>query len=360
MSHVSRAVYLAPHRPQLSGDRRFTWYPPAGRVPTEYEDLSVHQQSSPLLHAFQGWPIRFDDGRDPYDESTTAVRSSDWYAYRDPDRTVQRTYVSSANESERALDRSIVGARDAGLFEFADPDWVREALAGHFMTYPFVDYGLFLALCYAEREALSDTTTFSIVFTAADKLRAVQDAVHYSFDLAAARPDFVEADIHDIWQSDPVWQGARRAVEQIIAAADWMEVVVAANLCFDRLFGELVRVEFFSRFAAANGDMVTPILIASAESDAARTRRWTGALLAHLLGDTVHGQHNRDVIGAWVRHWNEAAVTAAEAFGPLFDRPRVKPSTFDRALARVRAKQAVTLRDLGLDGSAAPPEGAAP
>ena len=30
-----------------------------------------------------------------------------------------------------------------------------------------------------------------------------------------------------------------------------MEVIVAANLCFDRLFGELAKMEYFSRFAAA-------------------------------------------------------------------------------------------------------------
>ena len=347
---MASADYLAPARTQLSGNRRFTWYSPAGRAPTEYEDLTVHQQSSPMNYAFQGWPIRFDDGRDPYDEGTTAVRSSDWYAFRDPNRTIQRTYVSSTNESEKGLDRSIAGARDAGLLEFADPRWVSEVLASHFLTYPFIDYGLFLALCYAEREALSDTITFSIVFSAADKLRALQDTVFYSFDLAEASPGFAEADVHQIWKSDPIWQGARRVVEQIVASEDWMEVVLAVNLCFDRLFGELARVGFFSRFAAANGDVVTPILIASSESDAVRTLRWTKALVTHVLDDALHGQQNRDLIRGWVQRWSAAAVQAAEAFQPLFNLPTVKPSTFDSALTQVRLKQSAVLDELGLRG----------
>jgi alkene monooxygenase beta subunit len=167
--------------------------------------------------------------------------------------------------------------------------------------------------------------------------------------LDEAFPDFAEADVHQVWKSDPVWQGARRVVEQIVASDDWMEIVVATNLCFDRLFGELVKVEFFSRFAAANGDVVTPILIASSEADAARTLRWTKALVTHLVGDPVHGQHNRDLIGSWVQRWSTAALDAAAAFQPVFLGPPVRPSTFDKALAHVRGKQAAVLDELGLD-----------
>src|SRR4051812_41354095 len=147
--------HTAPRRTELSGDRRFTWYTPSGRSPTEYEDLTVHQQSSPAHFVTQGWPVRFDNGRDPYSDDTTAIRSSDWYAYRDPNRTIQRQYIASTNESEKSLERTLAGARASGLLTFARPEWVRTGLAQHYMTYPFVDYGLFLALCYSEREALS-------------------------------------------------------------------------------------------------------------------------------------------------------------------------------------------------------------
>src|SRR6266540_5006966 len=222
------AVYTAPKRKDLPGNRTFVWVDPAGKRPTEYEELTVSQQSTPAQYAFQGWPIRFDDGRDPYTEDSTVIRSSDWYAYRDPNQTTQRPYISGMNESEKALERSFAGAHAAGLFAFAGQEWVRTGLAVHYMTYPFVEYGLFLALCYAEREALSDTTTFPIVFEAADKLRHLQDVVYYSFELAEAFPYFDDSGVHDTWTSDPVWQGARAAVENIIALDDWMEVVVAA------------------------------------------------------------------------------------------------------------------------------------
>ena len=341
-------VYVRPKREDLSGNRTFVWVEPAGRRPTEYEDLTVGQQSTPAKYAFQGWPIRFDDGRDPYTEDSTVIRSSDWYAYRDPNQTIQRLYISGTNESEKALERSIAGAHAAGLFAFADQEWVRTGLAEHYMVYPFVEYGLFLALCYAEREALSDTTTFPIVFEAADKLRHLQDVVYYSFELAEAFPGFDDSHCQEAWQSDPVWQGARSAVEHIIALNDWMEVVVATNLCFDRLFGELVKVEYFSRFAAANGDVVTPIIIASSEADTSRTQRWTTALVEFLVQDPAHGSENRQIISRWVAKWNEYSRQACDAFAPVFAQVPKKPATFSTAMNNVAAKQAAYLRDLGL------------
>ena len=287
-------------------------------------------------------------GEIPYTEDSTAIRSSDWYAFRDPNQTWQRGYISGVHESEKALERSFEGAHAAGLFAFANPEWVATGLAEHYMTYPFVEYGLFLALCYAEREALSDTVTFSIVFEAGDKLRHLQDVVYYSFELAAAFPGFDDSRVGDAWHSDPLWQGARKAVENIIAVNDWMEVIVATNLCFDRLFGELAKVGYFSRFAAANGDVVTPIIIASSEADTARTQRWSAALIQHVLTDPVHGSGNRDIVTSWIEKWDGYALEACEAFAPAFGQALVKPATFESAMREVRAKQAAYLGSLGL------------
>ncbi len=341
-------VDAARKRENLPGNRSFVWVNAAGKRPTEYEDLTVGQQSTPAQYAFQGWPIRFDDGRDPYTEDSTAIRSSDWYAYRDPNQTWQRGYISGIHESERALERSFEGAHAAGLFAFANEGWVGKGLAEHYMTYPFIEYGLFLALCYAEREALSDTVTFSMVFEAGDKLRHLQDVVYYSFELAEAFPGFDDTGVHAAWTGDPLWQGARKAVENIIASYDWMEVVVATNLCFDRLFGELAKVEYFSRFAAANGDVVTPIIIASSEADTARTQRWTSALIKHLLDDPAHGSANRDIINSWIEKWDSYSLEACNAFAPAFSQAPVQPGTFEKAMSGVKAKQAAYLANLDL------------
>jgi len=326
----------------------FTWVNPKGKRPTEYEDLTVGQQSTPALYVSQGWPIRFDDGRDPYTEASTVIKSSDWYAYRDPNQTTNRHYVVGIHEAESALDQSFKGAHAAGLFEFADPEWIKTGIGKHYMSYPHVEYGMFLALCYAEREALSDTVTFSLVFEAADKVRHLQDVVYYSFELAEAHPGFDDSTVESDWKNDAIWQGARKAIENIVASFDWMEVVVAINLCFDRLFGELAKVEYFSRFAAANGDIVTPMIIASSEGDTARNVRFTTELMQHVLNDATHGAKNKEIVNGWVEKWNAYALDACDAFAPVFDAAPTKPGTYKAAMARVEGKQAEYLKSLGL------------
>ena len=57
-------------------------------------------------------------------------------------------------------------------------------LSRYYAAWPFVEYGLFLALCYAVREALGDTIAFSIAFQAGGRMRHLQDIVHLMFDLA--------------------------------------------------------------------------------------------------------------------------------------------------------------------------------
>jgi alkene monooxygenase beta subunit len=341
--------HIPPQRQVLSGSRTFTWVTPKGKRPTEYEDLTVGQQSTPAQYAFQGWPVRFDDGRDPYTEDSTILRSSNWYTYRDPNQTMNRSYIAGVHEAEKALQNTFLGADAAGLFGFAKSEWVKEGLAKNYMTYPFVEYGMFLALCYAEREALSDTVTFSIVFEAADKLRHLQDVVYYSFELADAHPDFDDDDCLRVWKEDPIWQGAREVIENVIALDDWMEVVVALNLCFDQLFGQLAKIEYFSRFAGANGDLVTPSVVASSEADIVRTRAWTKELIRHLVEDREYGDHNKSIIRSWVVKWNAHSRKACDAFAPVFEQAPVRPTSYEDAMAEVCAKQSRYLADLDLE-----------
>ena len=71
-------------KPSFDGHRTFTRFTPRRRAATEYELYTVGQQSSPEQWLHVGWPIRFDDGREPSTASSTAIRCGNWPDYRDP------------------------------------------------------------------------------------------------------------------------------------------------------------------------------------------------------------------------------------------------------------------------------------
>ena len=68
--------------PPFEGHRTFAWFTPRRRAATEYELYTVGQQSNPGQWLHVGWPIRFDDGREPYTASSTAIRCGNWAGCR--------------------------------------------------------------------------------------------------------------------------------------------------------------------------------------------------------------------------------------------------------------------------------------
>ncbi len=217
--------------PRAIGYRRFTWFTPAGRHPTDYENFTVGQQSSPAEWLHVGWPVHFDDGRDPFTEDSTQIRSSHWRDWRDPFQVWQRPYVQNTNFEEQALEHLTPVALDTGLGEINET-WLREILGKYYAAWPFAEYGLFLSLCYAVREALADTVIFATAFEATDKFRHQQDIVRLILDISDRDAAFSDAGAREAWMGDPVLVPVRENIERIFSLYDWAEILVAINLVF--------------------------------------------------------------------------------------------------------------------------------
>jgi alkene monooxygenase beta subunit len=333
----------------LSGNRQFSYFKPKGRHPTEYEDLTLHTQPDPKAFAFQGWFTRFADGRAPWTEDSTALKCTNWWEFQDPAKQWQRTYVAVQAEQERGLDRIVEAAKSGGLFADFDETWVQTMLGRYYAAYAYLEYGLFRCFAYAQREALSATAGNVCIFNAADKIRHAQDITLYGMDLAEAIPGFSDAEARAVWLEDPIYQGARKNVEGLMASRDWGEVIIGANLVLEPLCGVLVRVQFFSRFAPRNGDGVTPAILATVENDWQRNLKWTKEFVTVLLRDPEHGPGNKQVMEGWLAKWLPYTREAMQRLAPLFDLPSVKPHTFVQGHGRVEAQYAALLKELSLE-----------
>lgn len=339
-----------PSNPQaaLKEKREFSYITPQGRRPTEYEELTLHIQQDPKNFAWAGWTLRSPEGRPAWTDSSTALRSSDWWAFRDPGKTWQRPYVKLQAEQGKALERIVQTAKNRGLFSHFEPIWANDVLAKHYASCAFIEYGLFRCFSYAQREALSDIIGNACVFNAADKIRYAQEISLYGMELGDALSDFSDAEAKHIWTTDPMWQAARENVEKLMVLPDWGEIIVGINLVLEPLLGELLRSEFFVRFAPRNGDSVTPAIIESAELDWERTQKWTAAFVQMLVHDPEQGKHNKHTIETWIEKWRPLTVRAVEKVAPLFDLPPVKPQTFTAAYTHIQQTHTRWLAELEL------------
>ena len=294
-------------------EREFSWFAPAGRSATLYEDVTIDTQPSIHRHLARGWPVSFEDGRGTWNDASTALRSTDWFAFRDPGQQWERTFYQAGAATEQQLESALRSAAEQGLIEDFTPEWVR-SLRTSLQVPAFVEHGLWFALATAARDCLSDSVTTCVCLQAAHKQRSAQAIILYAMDLephlggelpiAAAREAFLR---------DERWQPTRRYLERLAATADWGEVVIASNLCFEPTVGTLLRRELGTRAAAANGDTVTPVLARTATQEWEWARSWTVALVQFLVADEVHADHNRAVIDGWVGDWMAQAHDAAAA-----------------------------------------------
>ena len=120
--------------------------------------------------------MAFADGRGVWSDASTALKSSDWYAYRDPAALWERGYYQDGAQAEREIDLAVQTARADGLFERIDPEWVTY-LRDHLHLPAFVDYGLWRAIVPAARESLSDTVTHAIGMAAVGRTKYIQERI---------------------------------------------------------------------------------------------------------------------------------------------------------------------------------------
>lgn len=339
----------ASRQDEWSGKREYAYIQPRqGRRMTEYEELTLYVQQDPRQFAWAGWTMLSPEGRPPWIEESTALRCDDWWAFRDPSKTWQRPYVALQAEQGKGIERLLTAAKARGVLSDFDTRWCDPLLSRHYAACAFFEYGLFRAFSYAQREALADVIGNACIFNAADKIRYAQEISLYGMELAQALPGFADTAAKQTWLTDPLWQGVRENIEKLMVLRDWGEIITAANLVFEPLVGELVRVEFFLRSAPRNGDSVTPAIIESAELDWERNRKWTQAFVQLVLADPTHAAANHQILQGWINTWTPLTLKAAHALAPLFELPTVKLHSFAAALARVQQAHTTWLTELGL------------
>jgi hypothetical protein len=328
---TSRETFQPPS--EFSGKRTFSWIKSASRRPSEYEIVTVGLQSSPEEWLHVDWPLRFEDGRAPWNEDASRVRTTTLSSYRDPAEIWQRIYVEDTNQQQRTLER-LVPVWTAELSRSVDISWLEGTLSRTYATWPFVEYGLFLSLAYVVRQCRADTVEFMVAFQAFDRLRLQQDIVQHLYQMGVDVPGFGDAGAREMWMDDPAMSAVREVVEHIIACEDWFETLVATSLAFEPLVGTVAKRELFGRTAAMHGDCATPAVVGQSALDAERAENSLAALVELVCNDPVHGQANREVIGEWLHTWGVRARKAAEAMSTLFPSAETGVAALGAATAR--------------------------
>jgi propane monooxygenase small subunit len=329
--------------------RAFNYYTPRKRRATVYEDVTVDVQPDPERHLSQGWIYGFADGVGGYPHEWTALKSSNWHEFLDPNEEWEQTIYRSTANVVRQVQQTVANAKAAHAFAGWNRGWVK-VVERHIGAWAHAEHGIGLYVYTpAQRDAPTNMINNALAVAATHKLRLAQDLVLYNLDITDDLEGFDGSAHRDAWQNDPVWQGVRENVERLTATRDWAEAFFATALVFEPLVGELFRSHFVMQLAAPQGDYVTPAVMGTGEADAAREQRGARHLFELLLNDPQHADENRELLQQWLAKWVPVSVTAARQLQPVWSQVSEKVVSFQDSFDRSTLRFGALLDDLGLE-----------
>jgi propane monooxygenase small subunit len=330
-----------------SDSRKYNYFEPKGRKATLYEDVTVDVQPDPGRYLIQDWILSFADGTPTYSATRTSIKSSDWHKYRAPDQEWERNHYQRQSEAEATVKLVVDNSRKNGTVKRFDKSWLA-VLQNHVGALKHAEYGLGIIYMDGQRDGMTQMINNSILTNSSYKLRFAQNLTIYLAEIAldAEKLDLDAGKAH--WLDDPIWQGARKAIETVLGAEDYLEQYFAGNVLFEPLVTELVRSGMVMQFAAAHGDFLTPAIVAVAEGDYERNLTNTVELFQILLSDPKESEHNREIAGGWLKKYVPLVVEAANQLQPIWSQPRVKVGSFADSCASAENRVTAILAQIGL------------
>jgi ferredoxin len=99
-----------------SKSRSYNYFTPAKRRATVYEDVTIDVQPDPERHLSQGWVYGFADGPGGYPKEWTALKSTNWHVFLDPNEEWEQTIYRNNASVVRHLQQNVANAKAAGSF----------------------------------------------------------------------------------------------------------------------------------------------------------------------------------------------------------------------------------------------------
>jgi len=329
--------------------RRRTWsdFGDVRRMPSEYEivthnsNWTLRKGRASALEASPSSPANlwFLTYRD-----RSPLHVEDWNGFRDPDEITYRRYVTMQDEQETVVASLLEEYADADHDKALSPVW-RSCLAKLFAPTRYSSHAMQMAYAYLAHMAPSSYISNCAAFAAADILRRVSLTAYRTRELQRAWPgDGFGVAERAIWETEPGWQGARKALELSLIAYDWAECFSATNLVLRPSIEEVLNRQL-GELARRNDDEQTWLLLSNLSLDSERCDRWSAALARFAIGGRPE---NRDVFRHWIAKWAPRADSAAAGLANLMCGLATNAASQSEIVLAARTRRESLLRIAGV------------
>jgi len=284
------------------------------RMPTEYEIVT----SKLLCYTGEGFTgKRFEIDVPLLDwykrfQQDSPLTCTSWENFRDPRETTYTKYTEIQRDKEIFVDGILEEIEASGYDGRLSPRWLH-VLSRVFAPFRYPGHGLQMLASYIGQMAPSGRIVITATLQAGDEMRRVQRIAYRVRQLQQRYLTF-GSDSKAFWQTDPVWQPLRVAVEKLLVCYDWAECFVGVNLVLKPLLDE-VFMNHLGDLALREGDHLLGQVLYSLNEDCRWHREWGQALTRMVIEDN---SLNSSTIQGWIEKWHPVAARAVQAFVPLF------------------------------------------
>jgi toluene monooxygenase system protein E len=288
---------------------------PQRRMPTEYEIVTSKLlcytgegftgKRFELDVPLQDWYKRF--------QQDSPVTCTSWEKFRDPRETTYTKYTEIQRDKEIFVDGILEEIELSGYDGRLSPRWLH-VLSRVVAPLRYPGHGLQMLASYVGQMAAGGRIVITATLQAGDEMRRVQRIAYRVRQLQHLYRGFA-GDSKARWETDPLWQPLRIAVEKLLICYDWAESFVALNLVLKPLMDEIF-MSHLSDLALREGDYLLGQVFYSLNQDCRWHREWSQALTGMLIEDN---SHNGRIIQGWIEKWHPVAMRALQAFAPVFE-----------------------------------------
>src|SRR5258705_1653306 len=284
------------------------------RMPTEYEIVT----SKLLCYTGEGltgkrfeldvplldWYKRF--------QQESPLTCTSWENFRDPRETTYTKYTEIQRNKEIFVDGILEEIDSGGYDGQLSPRWLH-VLSRIFAPLRYPGHGLQMVASYVGQMAPSGRIVITAALQAADEMRRVQRIAYRVRQLQHLYRG-LGTDSKARWQTDPLWQPLRIAIEELLVCYDWGESFVGLNIVLKPLVDALF-MNHFSDLALREGDYLLGQELYSLNEDCKWHREWTRALTRMVIEDN---SHSRPTIQGCIEKWHPIAARTLQAFTRAF------------------------------------------
>jgi phenol/toluene 2-monooxygenase (NADH) P1/A1 len=311
----------------------------ADKPASRYQEATLDLQPEANFHYRPLWQPEFE----LYDTGRTAIRMSDWYAFKDPRQFYYGAYTIARSRQQETMEKNIEFVTRRALLSGL-PDAQKQSIAALMVPLRHVEWAANTNNCYVTAYGWGTAITQATMYHGMDRLGLAQYLSRIGLLLDGNQGSSLEQG-KTCWLGDPVWQPLRRLVEDLMAVKDWFETFVAQNAVLDGLLYPLVYRHIDARLAAQCGPslgMLNEFAIGWFDE----TSRWVDATLKTAATESPA---NAALLAQWVTNWRARTLAALRPFA----HEALGAADAQSALAEIDAALVARMTKLGIPDIAA-------